>query len=181
MLNQGPRHAHSEGKTGPRHGTHEKLQIGFEAFLGIRALAQLAGPRLSTRETQNFTQKLNFCTIKLPQIKSHKPKTTTNISNILKPIKNTNPITQNTSKQQEQRIPNSTPKNPKNFYEINIKKSIPTQEKELPQWLKLRITFKIRIPIKNYLQFSEIAKPTKFLLITEQEINPNITRDHLED
>ena len=103
----GPRHAHSEGKTGSRHGTHEKLQTGFKAFLGTRALAQLAGPRLSSRETQNFTQKLHFCTIKLFQINSHKPKTTTNISNKLKPLRNTNLISQNTTKSQEHNIPKS--------------------------------------------------------------------------
>ena len=71
-----------------RHGTQEKGQNGFKAFLGTRAVAQLAGLRLSTHETQKFIQKLHFCTIKLPQFNFHEPRTIDNVSNNLNLARN---------------------------------------------------------------------------------------------
>ena len=87
---QGPRHAHSEGKTGPRLLTHRFIQNHSELILGKRAVALLEQSRGMPPQNPENAQKFHFCTIQKSQFDFHTLTTTTNDSRNLKPIRNTN-------------------------------------------------------------------------------------------
>ena len=107
MLIQGPRHAHSEGKTGPRHCTHEIIQNHSGPILGKRAAALLEQSRGMPSQNPENAQKLHFCTIQKSQFDPQSPKTTTNNFINLKWVQNSNSLTQNSSKTQEYHNPKS--------------------------------------------------------------------------
>ena len=90
VLRQGPRHAHSEGKTGPRLLTHRFIQNHFGPILGKRAAALLEQSRGMPPQNPENAQKFHFCTIQKSQFDFLTHTTTTNDSKHLKPIKNTN-------------------------------------------------------------------------------------------
>ena len=87
---QGPRHAHSEGKTGPRLLTHRFVQNHSGPILGKQAATLLEQSRGMPPQNPENAQKFHLCKIQKSQFDFHSLITTTNDSKHLKPIKNTN-------------------------------------------------------------------------------------------